>query len=87
MPIYDGTSTGGTRGCGSRVKGGIYLCTGLSEHGSPLEAFLLTLWCPLMRRPGNLSEPRSFGKIPTSPGSLMPMSGSESPSTRPWWTM
>lgn len=29
------------RGCGFRVKGGIYLCTGLSEDGSPIEDFLV----------------------------------------------
>lgn len=41
MPILSKTSSGGSRGCGSRVQGGIYLCTGFSEQGSPLEAFLI----------------------------------------------
>lgn len=30
-----------TRGCGSRKPGGVYLCTGTSEHGLPIEAFLI----------------------------------------------
>lgn len=30
-----------SRGCGTRVAGGVYLATGLSKHGSPVEAFLL----------------------------------------------
>lgn len=29
------------RGCGTREKGGVYACCGLSEHGLPLEEFLL----------------------------------------------
>jgi hypothetical protein len=29
------------RGCGKRQPGGLYLCTHLSEHGAPLEAFLI----------------------------------------------
>lgn len=52
MPVYEGTSTGGSRGCGSRVKGGIYLCTGLSAHGSPLEAFLVDPVVPFDAAPG-----------------------------------
>lgn len=52
MPIQEAASTGGTRGCGSRVKGGIYLCTGLSEHGSPLEAFLIDPVVPFDAAPG-----------------------------------
>lgn len=52
MPIHEAASTGGTRGCGSRVKGGIYLCTGLSEHGSPLEAFLIDPVVPFDAAPG-----------------------------------
>lgn len=52
MPISHQSSTGGSRGCGSRVKGGIYLCTGLSEHGSPLEAFLIDPVVPFDSAPG-----------------------------------
>lgn len=29
------------RGCGTRESGGGYLCTGLSEHGLPIEAFII----------------------------------------------
>lgn len=29
------------RGCGSRQKGGVYLCHGMSEFGSPIEDFIL----------------------------------------------
>ena len=52
MPIQEGASPGGSRGCGSRVKGGIYLCTGLSEHGSPLEAFFIDPVVPFDAAPG-----------------------------------
>ena len=34
-------SDSGSRGCGSRKKGGTYLCTKLSRDGSPLEDFLV----------------------------------------------
>lgn len=34
-------SGSGARGCGSRKKGGVYLCTKLSPFGSPLEDFLV----------------------------------------------
>ncbi|MCA3060267.1 MAG: hypothetical protein ING60_10690 [Rhodocyclaceae bacterium] len=29
------------RGCGSRKAGGVYLCTGLAEHGLPIESFFI----------------------------------------------
>lgn len=68
MPIYDGTSTGGTRGCGSRVKGGIYLCTGLSEHGSPLEAFLIDPVVPFDAAPGESFRTPILRENPYIPG-------------------
>lgn len=49
--IAHGTSTGGSRGCGSRKPGGVYLCTGLSEHGSPVEDFLVDPVRPFLGEP------------------------------------
>lgn len=34
-------SAGVKRGCGTRVKGGVYWEVGLSEYGSPLESFII----------------------------------------------
>lgn len=35
------TRTPISRGCGERKKGGVYMCTGTSERGLPIEAFLI----------------------------------------------
>lgn len=44
------------RGCGFRTKGGIYLCTGLSPDGSPIENFLID--------PPIIISPAMFGLAP-----------------------
>jgi hypothetical protein len=31
----------GTRGCGQRVSGGLYMCVGLSPEGRPVEEFVI----------------------------------------------
>ncbi|MBU2722906.1 hypothetical protein [Acidithiobacillus ferridurans] len=63
--ITDGQSAGGSRGCGSRVKGGVYLCTGLSKHGSPIEAFLIDPVPPFkgepFRAPILMEDPQQNG--------------------------
>lgn len=44
------------RGCGWRVKGGIYLCTSTGPDGSPIENFLID--------PPNIISPSMFGLSP-----------------------
>lgn len=44
-------SGSGSRGCGSRQKGGVYLCTHLSPFGSPLEDFLVDPVLPFAGEP------------------------------------
>jgi hypothetical protein len=63
--ITHGTSTGGSRGCGSRKQGGVYLCTGLSEDGSPVEDFLIDPVRPFLGEP--FRAPISL-EDPTQPG-------------------
>lgn len=63
--ITNGTSTGGSRGCGSRKQGGVYLCTGLSEDGSPVEDFLVDPVRPFRGEP--FRAPISW-EDPTKPG-------------------
>lgn len=48
MPSIHTTAATGSRGCGRRVAGGLYVCTALSSDGSPLEDFLID---PVMEVP------------------------------------
>jgi len=38
MPVTEGRTN---RGCGQRIRGGCYACTGLSPFGKPIEEFLI----------------------------------------------
>jgi len=40
-----------TRGCGKRVKGGLYACCGLSPYGKPIEDFLIDPPIPYNGKP------------------------------------
>ncbi len=68
--ITHGTSTGGSRGCGSRKPGGVYLCTALSEDGSPIEDFLVDPVRPFHGEPfrapilwNDISNPELFHAV------------------------
>lgn len=68
MPIQHSSHSGGSRGCGSRKAGGVYLCTGLSEFGSPLEAFLIDPVVPFDSIPGESFRTPILRENPYLPG-------------------